>query len=897
MATIAGTIQFRYGVVTAGLGVAEPAVDTTTNDFYCGLGSVAGTYHVGPGLKETAAGTILHPGAIADGQFLVRSGSTIAGTGVVSGSSTFALTADITPAQITVNQNDYDPTDLATAAVLRLDADAARDITGLAGGADGRILILHNVGAFTITLKDESASSTAGNRFAMTADFPMVTDACCILQYDSTSSRWRVAGGGGGGLLAVNNLSDVASASTSRTNLGLGTMATQAASAVAITGGTISVTSVTAVTDVLAADVGILDAGADHYIILLTDEDNSAQRLCYLRVNNANRIIDLGGNLTLAGDFGTSGANSLTLTTTGATSVTLPTSGTLSTLAGAESLTNKTLGSTTLAAGATITGTAGAGALTLGSMTGATALPTGNLSWAGASTRTLSLAATAANATISTTTSGTIAVTSAGAVNHTSAAASTWTHSGGAWALNSTSQNITIATVTSGTLALTSAGALNLTSVAASTLAGSGGTLTIQSTSQALTLQTITSGTLTVTSAGILTMQGTTASLTTTSGAVTIDGQTGVNLQYDGVTALAVASAAVTVTGAFNATTSVTAGTSLLATDACVVTKNGSDTVQSGPYFEVRNAAATRSWVQQLDADNDLDFWYYNGTSWTVQFEVASNGTVTPSKVIIDSPLPTLHLKDTTTADTGFGVYCDAAAFHVVLMGDAGSIGYAAFSIDRATATVIFGSGGLPTGGGTPVVVLTQASGAVGTPASNTAGLIAKDAGGTAELYAWDEAGTETILSAHDTTGPAWLYDFDSPHPEHVVVSTNAYTGTREWINHTRMARLLERLLAGENVAALPAEQRTCRYVETGLPRRDWDADQVGKVARQDQAIVEQQERQRQHADAVAAWQALPEEERAATKKPSPFTTTELLEPLKPKPMPEWLKRRLDAAA
>src|SRR5207237_310262 len=46
-------------------------------------------------------------------------------------------------------------------------------------------------------------------------------------------------------------------------------------------------------------------------------------------VNNGSNTITLGGNISTASSFTTSGANALTLTTTGATNVTLPTSGTL----------------------------------------------------------------------------------------------------------------------------------------------------------------------------------------------------------------------------------------------------------------------------------------------------------------------------------------------------------------------------------------------------------------------------------------------------------------------------------------------------------------------------------------------------------------------------------------
>jgi hypothetical protein len=73
-------------------------------------------------------------------------------------------------------------------------------------------------------------------------------------------------------------------------------------------------------------------------------------------VNNGASTITLGGNLV------TSGAHATTLTTTGTTGVTLPTTGTLATLAGSESLTNKTIDSSNI--GATTKGTGGFTTLT-----------------------------------------------------------------------------------------------------------------------------------------------------------------------------------------------------------------------------------------------------------------------------------------------------------------------------------------------------------------------------------------------------------------------------------------------------------------------------------------------------------------------------------------------------
>jgi len=98
----------------------------------------------------------------------------------------------ITPAQITATQNDYSPGD---SSLLKVSSDVVgRQITGLTGGADGRMRMLVNTGGFEIALVNESGSSTAANRFTLNGALSMALPPgnAATLLYDGTTARWRV---------------------------------------------------------------------------------------------------------------------------------------------------------------------------------------------------------------------------------------------------------------------------------------------------------------------------------------------------------------------------------------------------------------------------------------------------------------------------------------------------------------------------------------------------------------------------------------------------------------------------------------------------------------------------------------------------------------------------------
>ncbi len=116
-----------------------------------------------------------------------------------------ALTGVVSPSQITSNQNDYNPAGIASASVLNLYSDASRTVTGLAGGAEGRVIALINTGTQTILLLNESASSTAANRFALGSDLTIGAKRAAILRYDGTAARWyMIARPGGREMLTAN---------------------------------------------------------------------------------------------------------------------------------------------------------------------------------------------------------------------------------------------------------------------------------------------------------------------------------------------------------------------------------------------------------------------------------------------------------------------------------------------------------------------------------------------------------------------------------------------------------------------------------------------------------------------------------------------------------------------
>lgn len=204
---VAFTTNAKGLVTAASHATCTPAIGSIT-----GLGTGVGTWLATPSSANLASALTDETGT---GAAVFGTAPTVSGLFNVSGAIKYSTQS--APSQITSNQNDYNPSSVvcASSTTLLINSDAARDITGLAGGVAGCVMALVNNGSQTITLKEESASSTAGNRFKTGGDIALAASATVSLLYDGTASRWRMtspasAGGGSGTVTSVATSNGIA---------------------------------------------------------------------------------------------------------------------------------------------------------------------------------------------------------------------------------------------------------------------------------------------------------------------------------------------------------------------------------------------------------------------------------------------------------------------------------------------------------------------------------------------------------------------------------------------------------------------------------------------------------------------------------------------------------------
>ena len=166
--------------------------------FYCIKGQSGSEWEVGLGTYVSATPALARTTVIA-------SSNAGAAVNFSAGTKDVFITSPaiaqghgvLSPASITGDQNDYNPTGLGLANILALTNDNVRYITGLAGGFPGRRITLHvlETAQGPSILRDESTASAAANRFNLPARRVFLWPGDTIdLFYDPVTSRWDTVG-------------------------------------------------------------------------------------------------------------------------------------------------------------------------------------------------------------------------------------------------------------------------------------------------------------------------------------------------------------------------------------------------------------------------------------------------------------------------------------------------------------------------------------------------------------------------------------------------------------------------------------------------------------------------------------------------------------------------------
>jgi hypothetical protein len=198
-----GTHRIEYGLPYCVPRIAANLTQVLPEDDNAAWNALVAIYDLLTGQTETVwSGAVSLAGALAAAGALSVGGALTVTGGATIGAP-FARTGTITPTTISdsLQRNDFAPAGLATANTIRqvISGTATPTLGGLTGGVDGRIIVLHALGATagdTLGLLHEEAASTAAHRFSLpgATTLTLPRNGAVTLQYDGTSSRWRVIG-------------------------------------------------------------------------------------------------------------------------------------------------------------------------------------------------------------------------------------------------------------------------------------------------------------------------------------------------------------------------------------------------------------------------------------------------------------------------------------------------------------------------------------------------------------------------------------------------------------------------------------------------------------------------------------------------------------------------------
>jgi hypothetical protein len=225
--TATGTISLANTAVTAAAYGSASNVATFTVDAQGRLTAATST-------AIAIAGTQITSGTVADARLssnvaLLNSTQTFTGAKTFSALMTAQAGLNLTNGgSLALQQNaDYSTVgttnnvNLGAGSSVRLTGASAQTITGITGGANGRILTIINAAATAATLTNEDALSTAGNRIitGTGASISLPAGSSITLIYDNAATRWRVtgsvAGASGAGATSVVNDTNVTGSITS----------------------------------------------------------------------------------------------------------------------------------------------------------------------------------------------------------------------------------------------------------------------------------------------------------------------------------------------------------------------------------------------------------------------------------------------------------------------------------------------------------------------------------------------------------------------------------------------------------------------------------------------------------------------------------------------------------